>query len=663
MRIVKVALAGNPNVGKTAIFNGLTGMRQHVGNWPGVTVEKKEGRYSHKGDDFLVVDLPGIYSLSAVSIDEKIARNFLAEENPDVVVAIVDGTNLERNLYLVSELMDLGVNLIIAVNFMDEVEKNNMKVDIQRLSEILGIPIVGTVAIKGHGIQKLKEEIFKASRSKSGSSTKYSDELEEYIERVEGTLKLFGEQFPFAMRFLALKLIEEDPEILEQIKPFIDDTKRFSRLLNEILSDIRQKHDDPSVFVGDEKFRFIQRALKNTVEGKATKSESLTNRMDKVLTHRILGLPILFGVMYAVFQLTFTLGGIFADWLDSGMAVLSNWVGNSIQNETLASFLADGVIGGIGSVLVFVPNIFILFFLIAILENVGYMARAAFVVDKVMNAMGLSGKSFIPMILGFGCNVPAIMATRTIENEDDRIITAVLNPLIPCSARIPIFVTFIGTFFSANQGLMLFSMYVIAVILVVILAKILKATLFRGAPTPFIMELPPYRVPSAPEVLNEAWKRTSLFMKKAGTIIFAVVIVIWLLASLPVGVEYASEDSYIGLIGKTIAPIFKPNGFGNWQSAVALIFGFLAKEVVVGILGTLAGGVENLGGFLQTLFTPISAYSFMLFSLLYIPCVASLGALLREVKMKWTIFSVVLLVSLAYLVSMAFNLVGSLLSS
>ncbi|MCD6103424.1 MAG: ferrous iron transport protein B, partial [Thermotogaceae bacterium] len=394
MRIVKVALAGNPNVGKTAIFNGLTGMRQHVGNWPGVTVEKKEGRYIHKGDDFLVVDLPGIYSLSAVSIDEKIARNFLAEENPDVVVAIVDGTNLERNLYLVSELMDLGVNLIIAVNFMDEVEKNNMKVDIQRLSEILGIPIVGTVAIKGHGIQKLKEEIFKASRSKSRSLTKYSDELEEYIERVEGTLKLFSEQFPFAMRFLALKLIEEDPEILEQIKPFIDDTKRFSRLLNEILSDIRQKHDDPSVFVGDEKFRFIQRALKNTVEGKATKSESLTNRMDKVFTHRILGLPILFGVMYAVFQSTFTLGGIFADWLDSGMAVLSNWVGNSIQNETLASFLADGVIGGIGSVLVFVPNIFILFFLIAILENVGYMARAAFVVDKVMNAMGLSGKSF-----------------------------------------------------------------------------------------------------------------------------------------------------------------------------------------------------------------------------------------------------------------------------
>jgi len=661
MRIVKVALAGNPNVGKTAIFNGLTGMRQHVGNWPGVTVEKKEGRYIHKGDDFLVVDLPGIYSLSAVSIDEKIARNFLAEENPDVVVAIVDGTNLERNLYLVSELMDLGVNLIIAVNFMDEVEKNNMKVDIQRLSEILGIPIVGTVAIKGHGIQKLKEEIFKASRSKSRSLTKYSDELEEYIERVEGTLKLFSEQFPFAMRFLALKLIEEDPEILEQIKPFIDDTKRFSRLLNEILSDIRQKHDDPSVFVGDEKFRFIQRALKNTVEGKATKSESLTNRMDKVFTHRILGLPILFGVMYAVFQSTFTLGGIFADWLDSGMAVLSNWVGNSIQNETLASFLADGVIGGIGSVLVFVPNIFILFFLISILENVGYMARAAFVVDKVMNAMGLSGKSFIPMILGFGCNVPAIMATRTIENEDDRIITAVLNPLIPCSARIPIFVTFIGTFFSANQGLMLFSMYVIAVILVVILAKILKATLFRSAPTPFIMELPPYRVPSALEVLNEAWKRTSLFMKKAGTIIFAVVIVIWLLASLPVGVEYASEDSYIGLIGKTIAPIFKPNGFGNWQSAVALIFGFLAKEVVVGIFGTLAGGVENLGSFLQTLFTPISAYSFMLFSLLYIPCVASLGALLREVKMKWTIFSVVLLVSLAYLVSMAFNLVGSLL--
>lgn len=364
--------------------------------------------------------------------------------------------------------------------------------------------------------------------------------------------------------------------------------------------------------------------------------------------------------MYTVFQLTFTFGGIFADWLDSGMGLLSSWILNSVQNQTLASFLADGIIGGVGSVLVFVPNIFILFFLIAILENAGYMARAAFVMDKVMNSMGLSGKSFIPVILGFGCNVPAIMATRTIEKEDDRIITAILNPLIPCSARLPIFLVFAGTFFPKHQGLIIFSMYIIAISLIVILAKVLKSTLFKGTPVPFIMELPPYRTPSLTQVTGEAWKRTSLFVKKAGTIIFAVAIVIWLLASLPTGAEYASEDSYIGLIGKAIAPIFKPNGFGNWQSSVALMFGFMAKEVVVGTLGTLAGGGENLGDFLSDIFTPLSAYSFMLFSLLYVPCVASLGVLFKEVGMKWTVLSIVLLVSLAYFLSMAFYLIGSL---
>ncbi|ACR79433.1 ferrous iron transport protein B [Kosmotoga olearia] len=660
MENIKVALTGNPNVGKTAIFNGLTGMRQHVGNWPGVTVEKKEGTYIHKGINFLVTDLPGIYSLSAVSIDERIARNFLTEENPDVVVAIIDGMNLERNLYLVSELMDLGVNLIIAVNFMDEVEKNDMKIDIQKLSEVFGVPVVGTVAIKGHGIQKLKDEIFKASQSKSVSFIRYSDELEQYIKQIEEISRLFNIKSPFRTRFLALKLIEEDPEIFEQMRLSVNNARQFSRLLNEILSDIKQKHDDPSVFVGDEKFKFIKRTLKNIVEGSGTKSESLTNKMDNIFTHRIWGLPILFGIMYTVFQLTFTLGGIFADWLDSGMGFLSDSVLSSVQNEILASFLANGVIGGVGSVLVFVPNIFILFLLIAVLENVGYMARAAFVMDKVMNAIGLSGKSFIPMILGFGCNVPAIMATRTIEKEDDRIITAVLNPLIPCSARIPIFLAFAGTFFPKHQGLIVFSMYIIAIALIVILAKILKTTLFKGTPAPFVMELPPYRVPSFSQVNSEAWKRTSLFVKKAGTIIFAAVIAIWLLASLPTGVEYASKNSYIGLIGKAIAPIFKPNGFGNWQSSVALIFGFMAKEVVVGTLGALAGGIENLGSFLSNLFTPISAYSFMLFSLLYVPCVASLGILLKEVGMKWTVLSVVLLISLAYFVSMAFYLIGSL---
>ena len=660
MREIKVALAGNPNVGKTAIFNCLTGMKQHVGNWPGVTVEKKEGSYVYNGFTFSVTDLPGIYSLSTVSMDERIARRFLTEEKPDVVVAIIDGMNLERNLYLVSELLDLGVNLVLTVNFMDEVEKNNMKIDIQKLSKSLDVPVVGTVAIKGHGIQKLKDEVLNIAQAKTIPMIKYSDELERYIQRVEGILKLFNVKSNTNSRFLALKLIEEDPEIFEQIKSKVSDAKRFSQLLNEVLSDIEQKHEDSSVFVGDEKFKFIKKILRNTIEGSGKKSETFTNTMDKIFTHRIWGLPILFGIMYAVFQLTFAFGGIFADWLDSGMGLLSDWIQNTVPNATLASFLADGVIGGVGSVLVFVPNIFILFLLIAILENIGYMARAAFVMDKVMNSIGLSGKSFIPMILGFGCNVPAIMSTRTIEKEDDRIITAILNPLIPCSARIPIFLAFAGTFFPSHQGLIVFSMYIIAITLMVVLAKVLKSTIFKGEPAPFVMELPPYRVPGFLQVNTEAWKRTSLFVKKAGTFIFAAVIIIWLLASLPAGVDYASKDSYIGLMGRAIAPIFEFNGFGNWQSSVALMFGFLAKEVVVGTLGALAGGTENLGNLLSTLFTPLSAYSFMLFSLLYVPCVASLGVLVREVGMKWTIFSVILLVSLAYFVSMAFYLVGSI---
>ncbi|MCD6443368.1 MAG: ferrous iron transport protein B [Thermotogae bacterium] len=663
-----VALAGNPNVGKTTIFNALTGSHQHTGNWPGVTVEKKEGYFEHGEYTVKVIDLPGVYGLTAYSIDERIARDFLIHNRPDVVVVIVDSTNIERNLYLALELLEMGVNVVIDLNMIDDAKKGGIDIDSKGLSKYLKTPVVETVAVKKQGIAELREAIIEASKDESTSSViKYPADFEEHIREIENVLKTHLPRFDYPLRWTAIKLLEQDAEIIEFVREELKDNwKDLSTELVRVITYLEKKYnDDISAIISQLRYAVVHGITKEFVKRKSTlnlkKRMVLTDRLDKIFTNRVLGIPIFLFLMWLTFQLTFSVGGIFADWIDSFFGWIADSIGNYLQNHGISnlviSLINDGIIGGVGTVLVFLPNIFLLFLAIAFLEDSGYMARAAFVVDKFMHAMGLHGKSFIPMILGFGCNVPAIMATRTIESEKDRIITVLINPLMSCSARLPIYTLFASAFFPKNQGLVIFSIYLIGIVLAVFMTKIFNVTFFKGETSLLIMELPPYRFPSLKNTFGEAGRRSSIFLKKAGTIIFIVVMILWLLASLPPGVEYASEDSIAGILGKAIAPIFKPAGFGFWQAGVALLFGTMAKEVVVGTFGALFGEA-TLADTLKNTFTPLSAYSFMLFSLIYTPCIATIAVIKRETGWKGAILSLIYLPLLAYIVSVGVYQVG-----
>ena len=664
-----VALAGNPNVGKTTVFNALTGSHQHIGNWPGVTVEKKEGYFEHGENTIRVIDLPGVYGLTAYSIDERIARDFLIHDHPDVVVVIVDSTNLERNMYLVLELLEMKANVIIDLNMIDDAEKQGIEIDSKGLSKCLKVPVVETVAIKKLGIPELKEAIVDATRNKPNPDViKYSTDFEEYVEEIKEVLKTYLPSFDYPLRWTAIKLLEQDAEITERVKERLKDHwKELSVRLSRAISQLERKYnDDVSSVIPQLRYAVVHGIVKEFVKKKRTLEEriNLTDRLDRIFTNRIFGIPIYLLLMWLTFQLTFSIGGIFADWIDSFFGWLADSVGGYLKahgvSDVLVSLLSDGVIGGVGAVLVFLPNIFLLFLAIALLEDSGYMARVVFVMDRLMNAIGLHGKSFIPMILGFGCNVPAIMATRTIESEEDRIITVLVNPLMSCSARLPIYTLFVSIFFPRNQGIVIFSMYLIGIVLAILMAKLFKTVFFKKETSPLIMELPPYRFPSLRNVFGEAIRRSMVFLRKAGTIIFAVVVILWALASLPPGVDYASENSIAGILGKAIAPIFKPAGFGFWQAGVALLFGTMAKEVVVGTFGTLFEG--TLTDALKSMFTPLSAYSFMLFSLIYIPCIATIAVIKREIGWKWAIFSLIYLPILAYVVSVGVYQIGMLFS-
>jgi len=659
---LKIALAGNPNSGKSTVFNHLTGGHAHVGNWPGVTVEKKEGRFQYKDYEVTVVDLPGIYSLAAHSIDEQIARDFIMKEKPDKVVVIIDASNLERNLYLFIQLLELGANVILNLNMMDIVSNRGVVIDTKKLSHVFRISIVKTVASKGEGIEELKEAIINESKkTKEPFRIDYGDDIEMEISRLEKILSI--SEYP--SRWMAIRLLEGDKEILQMVR------KEGEKIESQIL-DIKKRLEkhlgyDLETALVEKRYAFLSGLIKESVGKKYDLIERLdiSDRIDRILVNRYLGIPIFLAMMWLLFQFVFTLGGPLSD----GIKTFMGWVGQSashgIENlggsKWLSSFVSDGIIGGVGSVLVFLPSIMLLFLAIAILEASGYMARAAFVMDRFMHALGLHGKSFIPMLMGFGCNIPGIMATRTMESEKDRILTILVIPLMSCTARLPIYTLFAGALFAENQGWVVFSLYLLGIILAIVVARIFKGSFFKGEVFPLIMELPPYRMPTAKGVLIHMWERGSLFLKKAGTIIFAGVVLIWLLASLPSGVEYASKESLIGQIGSVFAPLLKPAGFGFWQAGVALLFGILAKEVVVGTFGTLYGvGEAGLTSVIQEAFTPLSAYAFMVMSLIYIPCIAAIAAIRRETNWKWALFAVGYSLILGWLLAVGIYQAGNI---
>jgi len=670
-----IALAGNPNSGKTTVFNALTGARQKVGNWPGVTVERKEGKAKLKDMEVTVVDLPGIYSLTANSIDERIARDFLLKERPSLVAVVLDASNLERNLYLPLQLMELGVSrLVLICNMMDQARTEGLEIDTEGLSRALGVPIVPTVANKGVGIERLRNVLaVEVVREKGLSSCplRYGESVEEAINELEEAIKkhkTLSQRYP--LRWLALKLLEGDQEYLARLEegnPTGGEIRAHLTMLRDKLEgEIRY---DLETALVEKRYGYLKGLVRKFSKKKWDweKRLSVSDKIDRMITNRFLGIPIFLVLMWITFKLTFSVGGPIADLIDGFFGYLGEHAAALIASAHgpawLASLISDGIIGGVGSVLVFFPNIFILFLAIAVLEDSGYMARGAFVMDRFMHAIGLHGKSFIPMMLGFGCNIPGIMATRTMENEKDRLLTILVNPLMSCSARLPVYILFAGALFAHHQGTIIFSIYMLGVVLAIVLARVFKTLFFKGEPAPLVMELPPYRLPTWKGVFLLAWQRSAIFVKKAGTIIFAAVVLVWFLAHIPTGVEYASQQTLIGKLGTILAPIMKPAGFGFWQAAVALFFGVLAKEVVVGTLGTLYGAEEEkLGAVVAQHFSPLTAYAFMVMSLVYIPCIATIGVIRRETNSwKWTGFAVGYSLVLGWLLAVVIYQGGRLL--
>ncbi len=669
-----VALSGNPNAGKTTVFNNLTGSRQHVGNWPGVTVEKKKGTGRYADQDFTVVDLPGTYSLTAYSLEEVIVRDYIASEKPDVVVDIVDASNIERNLYLTTQLMELGVPVVIALNMMDVAESRGVEINVGLLSELLGVPVVPMVSLRNRGTQELKQAIVTAIRGEArfrGIRVNYGSETEEEISRLEAALEADGNisrEFlgKYSARWLAVKLLEEDERVEADIMTFCGPDCEVLRQLEasrrHLLSIIGE---DMETLIVDMRYGFVSGVVREAVKRQREEALTPSDRIDNILTNRIMGFPFFAFFMWLMFFLTFFLGKFPMHWIDGLMRSLANVINTNLSSPVwLRSLLVDGVVGGVGSVLVFLPQIFIIFICISILEDTGYMARAAFIMDRIMHWLGLHGKSFIPMIMGFGCNVPAVMATRTLESDKDRMITILVNPLMSCTARLPVYALFTAAFFAANQGTVTFSLYLLGIILAIVMAKLFRKFLFPGESEPFVMELPPYRWPTLKGTLVHMWDRGSMFLRKAGTIILAGSVVVWVLSYLPPGVKYGSSSSIAGMIGRALEPLVKPLGFG-WQAVVALLFGFVAKEIVVSTYGALFGVGENraaISSSLHKIFTPLSAYSFMAFTLLYTPCLATVAVIRKETgSWKWAGFAIGYSLALAWIVAFLIYRVGLLL--
>lgn len=649
---IRIALAGNPNVGKSTIFNALTGSRQHVGNWPGVTVEKKSGTAITGKTEVEIVDLPGTYSLTAYSIDEVVARDYIIEEKPDVVIHVVDATNFERNLYLTTQLMELNVPLVIALNMSDEAEKNGMLINRNLIKKYFEIPAVRTVGSKGEGLDELLRAVISEAETSPHHehAIGYGGETEQHIADLVTVLEkdpALAARYP--PRWLAIRLLEGDGNAQEKIN-----ASPIKDAVASVLATTDPEKTEAAM--ADRRYEVIG-ALLPQVCTTCVKEMNASDVIDRVVTDRYLGIPIFLALMWAAFELTFAVASPFMSAIDAVFGYCAEYVATSgLEPAWLASLLGDGIIGGMGSVLIFIPNIFILLFILSLLEDSGYLARAAFVMDRLMYAIGLPGKSFIPMLIGFGCNVPAIMATRTIEDKNDRLITILVNPFMSCGARLPVYVLLAGAFFPANAGTVVFILYVLGIVIAISSAYLLRKTLLPGRPAPFLMEMPPYRFPTAETSIRHMWDRGEMYIRKAGGIILIGAFGVWILASFPYGVGYGSAESFAGMLGHLLQPIFAPLGF-DWKIAVALLFGFVAKEIVVGSLGVLYGTGGDEGSLTNALLAdpslgPVAAFALMAFVLLYMPCVATLAVIRKETgSWKWTAFSVAYGIVMAYLVA------------
>ena len=711
-RTINVALVGNPNCGKTSLFNIASGSHERVGNYSGVTVDAKEGFFDFQGYHFRIVDLPGTYSLSAYSPEELYVRKHIIEETPDFIINVVDSSNLERNLYLTTQLIDMNVRMVVALNMYDELEASGNKLDYLTLGKLMGVPMIPTVCRTGKGIERLFHVIINIYEGgdflgKNGQISpeiqkdmenwhkayvpdhdfgtdeedkhphrvyrhihiNHGPELERSIEEVKQVIcKNEDIRYKYSTRFLAIKLLENDKDLEQMVKTLPNGAEILSVRDKEEARLRNVLNEESEQAITDAKYGFITGALRETFVDNHQEKSRATHFIDAIVTHRIWGYPIFFLFMYLMFEVTFSVGQYPMDWIEAGVAWLGDYISTNMPEGPLKAMLVDGVIGGVGSVIVFLPNILILYFFISLMEDSGYMARAAFIMDKIMHKMGLHGKSFIPLIMGFGCNVPAIMASRTIENRKSRLVTMFINPLMSCSARLPIYLVLTAAFFPKHASLVLLSIYAIGIVLAIVMARLFCRFIVKGDDTPFVMELPPYRLPTSKAIFRHTWEKGAQYLRKMGGIILVASIVIWALGYYPHSGHYEKvteqqENSYIGRIGKVIEPVMEPLGF-DWKLSVGILSGIGAKELVVSTLGVLYADnadadAASLGERIPI--TPLVAFGYMVFVLIYFPCIATLAAIKGETgSWKWTLFVAGYTTVLAWIVSFLIHQVGGL---
>lgn len=712
-RTINVALVGNPNCGKTSLFNIASGAHEHVGNYSGVTVDAKEGFFDFQGYHFRIVDLPGTYSLSAYSPEEIYVRRHIIDQTPDIIINVVDASNLERNLYLTTQLIDMNVRMVVALNMYDELEASGNTLDYVKLGELFGVPMLPTVSRTGRGVEKLFHILItlyeggdfldKKGQVRAEILEDFREWHKEYVpdhafgthqeeeehprgffrhihinhgpelERSIDAVKLVISEnenirHKYSTRFLSIKLLENDKDLEGMVKTLPNGDKilkvrdREKQRIREVLN------EDSEQAITDAKYGFISGALRETFVDNHQDKEHMTRVIDSIVTHRIWGFPVFFLFMFLMFEITFVLGAYPQGWIESLVDALGTFISNNMSEGPLKDLLIDGIIGGVGGVIVFLPNILILYLFISLMEDSGYMARAAFIMDKIMHKMGLHGKSFIPLIMGFGCNVPAVMASRTIENRKSRLVTILINPLMSCSARLPIYLLLVGVFFPKHASLVLLSIYSLGIILAVIMARLFSRFLVKGDDTPFVMELPPYRMPTSKAIFRHTWEKGAQYLRKMGGIIMVASIVIWALGYYPrpdasADLAQQQENSYIGRIGKAIEPVMEPLGF-DWKLSIGILSGVGAKELVVSSLGVLYADdaeVDQTTLAERLPITPLVAYGYMVFVLLYFPCIATLAAIRQEAgSWKWAAFAATYTTVLAWIMSFAVHQLGGL---
>ena len=666
-RHLNVALVGNPNCGKTSLFNYASGAHARVGNYSGVTVDASLAEAHFYGYDFSLTDLPGTYSLTCYSPEELYVREHLTEHTPDVIINVIDASNLERNLYLTTQLVDMNIRMVCALNMYDEFERRGDSIDLKTLSTLFGMPMVPTSFKTGKGVKELFKAVIQVYENTQGASRhihiNYGHEIEDGIREIQKFLKADEHiRQRYSTRYLAIKLLENDPNITKYVGQHLADEhrpeerKQLLAVRNHAAARVLEEtNSDSETAIMDAKYGFINGALKEAGFQTGTKHNiyRTTHLIDRVLSNKFVGFPIFFLILYVMFQATFSLGQYPMDLIEWGVEWLGNWIGSSMSEGPLRSMLIDGVIGGVGSVIVFLPQILILYFFISLMEDSGYMARAAFIMDRLMHKMGLHGKSFIPLVMGFGCNVPAVMATRTVESRRSRLITMLVLPFMSCSARLPIYIMITGIFFASQyQSVVMISLYAVGILMAGIVSNVLSRFVFKGEDTPFVMELPPYRWPTAKAICRHTWEKGKEYLKKMGGVILVASIIVWALGYYgPTGVAPSLGESFIGRMGQAIEPLFALQGF-NWQLDVSLIAGVGAKEIVASTMGVL-GGFEGI--------TALSAYAYLLFVLLYFPCLATLVAIKNETgKWRWAVISGAYTTGLAWVVSALVSLIGSL---